>query len=96
MSELALWIFSGRATTHGFWPADMHDERLVLCPGDLLSDPDGEILFLEPVPPDGCDRLRPNHRCLRPPELGISGRRRSYRSRQRASRLRGDIRRTTP
>ena len=96
MSELAPWISSGRTITYGFWPADVRDERSVLCLGDLLSDPDGETLFLESVPRDGRDRLWPDDRCLRPPELGISGRRRFNRSRQRASRLRGGRRRTTP
>ena len=35
LSEPALWILCGCATTYGLWPADMRDERLVLCPGDL-------------------------------------------------------------
>ncbi len=60
MSEFAPWILCGCATTYGLWPADMRDERLVLYLGDLLSDPDGETLFLELVPRDSCDRLWPN------------------------------------
>ena len=78
MSELAPWISSGRTMTYGLWPADMRDEHSVLCEGDLLSDPDGETLFLGPVLADGRDRLWPDDRCLRPPELGISEHRRAY------------------
>ncbi len=45
MSEFALWILKGRAAAYGLWPADMRDERLVLCPGDLLSDPEAGHRF---------------------------------------------------
>ena len=33
-------------TTFGFWPRDTGAEGMALGPDDLLSDPDGEALFL--------------------------------------------------
>ncbi len=46
MSDSPLWDPASLRTTFGFWSTDTRAECSVLSLNDLLSDPDGETLFL--------------------------------------------------
>ncbi len=54
MSDSSLRDQANPRTSYGLWPAEMRPECSVLGLDDLLSDPDGETLFLptETVPED--------------------------------------------
>ena len=55
MIDSPRWDRASPRTTFGFWQTDTRVEGSALEPGDLLSDPDGEALFLpnEAAPEDG-------------------------------------------
>ena len=46
MVDFPKWDPANPKTTFELWPASMRDERSILGPDDLLSDPDGEALIL--------------------------------------------------